>query len=89
MNLIGKTVFVIGNNFEEPINVGTLKSFGIHGMPIVEVNGKEYTSFGMLIPYSDRLNHMIRDLSKREIWEMFREIKIFWSDLDEAMINAH
>lgn len=86
-NLVGKNVFVLGNNFEEPIRVGVFKGFGVHHLPIVEISGKEHLSCGMLIPYSERLYHMMRDVPKKELWEMFKEMKLFWETLDAVMIG--
>lgn len=85
MGLIGKRVFIIGNNFEEPVKCGVLKRLDDFRMPVVEVDNKEFISLGMLIPYSDRLYHMIREVPKKELWEIFQGIKIFWYDLDKAM----
>lgn len=63
-------VIIRGNNFEEypTYEVGVFKRHGDFGIPVVEVDGKEYLTMGIVLPYSEALARLLDGMSGEEQW---------------------
>lgn len=69
-------IIVRGNDFTRSYSVGTFLRHGNFGTPIVEIDGKEYMSMGIAIPWSQEMCDLLDRKTNQEQWEFLKNLKL-------------
>lgn len=71
-----ETEKVIIHDSKKPYSVGTFVRHGTHGLPIVKIDGIEYMSCSIIIPYSKEMVSILDKKTPQEQWEFLSSLTL-------------